>query len=55
MLELLGNVEYTFIAIAPRSTLPGVEEPDRVQTMGQLELFDIWTECKPMTYAKLNR
>ena len=28
--------------------------PDRVLSMGQIELFDMKTECKLMTYATLN-
>ena len=42
MLELFGNVEYPFIAIAPRSTLTwsGIV-PDCVLSMGQIELFEI--------------
>ena len=32
----------------------GMVAPDRVQSMGQLELFDIQTECKQFIYAKLN-
>ena len=34
----LGNVELSCIAIVPR---PGVVAPDRVLSMGQIELFDI--------------
>ena len=39
--------------------LPGplwhrVVATDRVLFMGQIELFDIYTECKQMTYDKLN-
>ena len=34
----LGNVVYPFTAIVPRSTLV---TPDRVLSMGQIELFDI--------------
>ena len=33
---------------------PGVLTPDRVLSMGQIELVDIWTVCKQMTYAKLS-
>ena len=33
---------------------PGVVTPDRVLFMGQIELFDIQTECKQITYAELN-
>ena len=56
----LGNVEYPFIAIAPRFWL-GVVVRDKVLFMGQIELFDfemmyfdIKTVWKQMTYAKLN-
>ena len=35
----LGNVEYLFIDITPRSTLTGVVVPIRVPSMGQIELF----------------
>ena len=41
----LGNVEYPFIAIISSSTLA----PDRVLSMSQIELFDIYTVCKRMT------
>ena len=33
---------------------PRVVAPARGLSMGQIELFDIQTECKQMTYAKLN-
>ena len=33
---------------------PGVAAPDRVLSMGQIELFDIETERKQMAYAKFN-
>ena len=32
----------------------GVIAPDRVLSMGQIELFDIKIECKQMAYANLN-
>ena len=48
----LGNAEYAFIAIAPWSTLSRVVAPDRVLSMGQIELFDIQTVSKQMTYLK---
>ena len=40
-------------------SLPGplwsrVVASETVLSMSQKELFDIWTECKHMTYAKLN-
>ena len=31
-----------------------VVAPDRILSMCQIELFDIQTECKQMTHAKLN-
>ena len=34
----LGIVEYHFIVITPRSTLDQKAEPDRVLSMGQIEL-----------------
>ena len=37
----LGNAEYSFIAITPRSTDPVVVAHDRVLSMDQTELFDI--------------
>ena len=42
--DALGNAEYSFIVLAPKKIL----------SMGQIELFDIYTECNQMTYAKLN-
>ena len=38
MLEILGNMGYSFIVIAPRPLWPGVVAPDRVLSMGQIEL-----------------
>ena len=46
---MLGNVEYTFIAIAPRFTLILVEALERLLSIGQLELFDIYVMCKQIT------
>ena len=37
----LGNVKYLFIAIIPMFTLARVVAPDRVLSMGQIQLFDI--------------
>ena len=36
----LGNAEYLFIAITPKSWA-GVVAPDRVLSMSQIEVFDI--------------
>ena len=33
---------------------PGVVAPDRVILVGQIEMFDMWTECKQNIYVKLN-
>ena len=41
----LGNVEYPFITIVPRSTLIGVVAPDKILSMGKIEQ----TVCKQMT------
>ena len=51
MLEILGMRTTSLLAL-----LPGSEwvAPDRVKCIGQIELFDIKTGCKHMTYAKLN-
>ena len=38
----------------PGPLWPRVLAFDRVLSMGQIELFDILTECKQMAYAKLN-
>ena len=38
----------------PGPLWPGVVTPDRVLSMGQIKLFDIWNESKQMTHAKLN-
>ena len=55
LMAMLRNAEYTFIAIAPWSTLAKrVVTPDRVLSRGQTELFDIETECNQMTHGKLN-
>ena len=38
----------------PGSLWPEVLAPEKVLSMGQIELFGIHTECKQITYAKLN-
>ena len=61
----LNNAEHPFIVIAPRPTLPGMVEPDRVLSMGQRELKCIfmlnrtaWNRTvltfKLRTYVNLN-
>ena len=42
------------LPLLPDSLWPEVVAPDKVVSMGQIELFDIQTMCKQMTYAKLN-
>ena len=61
----LGNAEYSFIAIAPWSIFwPGVVAPDRVLSMGEIELrcilmqnLIVWNRIfwhLNCTYVKLN-
>ena len=45
---------WSFIAIIPGPLKPGVVAPERVLSMHQIEIFEIYTECKQMTFAKLN-
>ena len=54
MLELWGMWSVPLLPSLPVPLWPGVVTPDRVLSMGQIELFDIQTEGKQMTYAKLN-
>ena len=41
MLELWGMQSITSLALLPGSLWPGVKAPERVLSMGQIELFDI--------------
>ena len=54
MLELRGIASTLSLPTLPSSLLPGVMALDRVLSMGQIELFDILSECKQITYAELN-
>ena len=54
MLEFGGMRSTPSLPLLPGPLWLGVVAPDRVIPMGQIELFDIWTECKLMTYTKLN-
>ena len=54
MLELWGMWHTPSLPSLPGPLWPGVVSPDKVLSMGQIELFDIWIECKQMTNAKLN-
>ena len=53
MLELWGMHSNISLPLLPGPLWPGVVAPDRVLSMGQIELFDIQTECKQMTHDKL--
>ena len=39
--------------LLPGPLWPGVEAPDWLLSMGQVELFDIYIVCKQMIYTKL--
>ena len=54
MLELWGMRRTPTLLLLPGPLWPRVVAPDRVLSISQIELFDILTECKQMTYAKLN-
>ena len=54
MFEFWGMLSTSSLASLPGPLWPGVVAPDRILSVGQIELFDIQTECKQMTYAKLN-
>ena len=55
VLEIWGMWSTPSLPLFPGLLLPGVVGPDRVLSMNQIELFDIQTMCKQMTYAaKLN-
>ena len=55
----LGNVEYPFITITPRSTLTGVVVSVRVSSIDQIELFNyllkiiIISYLKPFSYVEI--
>ena len=54
MLELWGMQKTPSMPSFLGPLWLAVLAPDRVLSMGQIELFDIYTEGKQMTYAKLN-
>ena len=54
MLQLWGMLSTPSLPLLPGPLWPGVVAPDKVLSIGQIELFDIETEYKQMTYAKLN-
>ena len=53
-LEIRGMRNTSSLPSPPDPLWPVVLAPDRIQSMGQIELFAIWTEPKQMTNAKLN-
>ena len=42
------------LPLLPGPFWPGVVAPERVLSMGQKELFDIWAECKQVAHVNLN-
>ena len=54
MLELWGMLCTPSLPSLPGPLWPQIVAPDKLLSMGQIELFDIQTECKQMIYAKLN-
>ena len=49
ILELCGKQSTFSLSLHPGPFLLGMLAPDRVLSMGQIELFDIWTKGKEMT------
>ncbi len=49
MLELWGMRSTSLLPLLPGPLWPRVEAPDRVLSMGQIELFDHLTVCNQMT------
>ena len=54
MLELWGMQSTLSLPLLSGPRWFGVVAPSRVLSMGQIELFDVYTEYKQMTNAKLN-
>ena len=54
MLELWGMQSIPSFPSLPGPLWPRVVAPDHAPSIGQIELFDILTECKQITSAKLN-
>ena len=54
MLELWGMRSNPALLLFQGSLWLGMVEPDKVLSMNQIEMFDIYTVCKQMPYAKLN-
>ena len=54
ILKFSGMRSTSSLPLLPGPLSTGVVAPDRVLSMGQIELFDIYTVSKQMIYAKLN-
>ena len=54
MLKFWGMRSTPLLTSLSGPLWPGVEAPDRVLSMGQMEMLEIQTECKQMTYAELD-
>ena len=54
MLELWGMWSTLSLPLLIGPLWPGIVTSERVRSMGQIELFDIQTVRKQITYAKLN-
>ena len=54
LLERLVMQSTRLLVSLPVPLWPGVVAPDRVLPMSQIEVFDIQTGCKQMTYAKFH-
>ena len=46
MLEFWGMQSTPSLPLLPGSLWPGMVTPDRVLSIGHIELFDIYIECK---------
>ena len=54
MLQFWGMQRTPLLVLLPGPLWPGVIAPERVLSMGEVELFDFKTESRQMTFAKLN-
>ena len=54
MPEIWGmRITHSLLSL-PGPLCPGVVAAHRILSTDQIELFDIYSECKQMTYAELN-
>ena len=51
MLELWGIWSTPSLPLLPGPLWPSVVAPDRVRSVGQIEIFDIYTDSKQMNNA----